>query len=246
MSYLVPNWSAPAQVKAFSTTRLGGISLGDSSASDSVYSSMNLALHVGDQSQQVATNRHQLSLDLELPSEPIWLQQVHSALVVSADMPITSAVDGSFSKIPNIVCAVMTADCLPLLLSNQSGDQVAAVHVGWRGLANGIIDNAIATFSCPSAEILAWAGPCIGPTKFEIDEQVKAQLGGPDSAYSINKNNRLTANLYALCKFRLEALGVINYWHSQACTYSDQENFFSYRRDGQCGRMASLIWLDRQ
>jgi YfiH family protein len=237
MSYLVPNWSVPAPVKAFSTTRSGGVSRG-------VYSSMNLALHVGDQSEQVVINRRQLGLDLELPSEPIWLQQEHSTLVVSADAALVSAADGAFSRSVNTVCVVMTADCLPLLLCNQSGDQVAAVHVGWRGMANGIIDNAVASFDCAPGDIVAWAGPCIGPTQFEIGDEVKAQLGGPDSAYSMNSENRLVANLYALCRHRLESLGVFNYSSSQACTYLDKERFFSYRRDGECGRMASLIWLD--
>lgn len=238
MSYIVPNWPAPAWIKAFSTTRLGG-------ASGAAYSSMNLALHVGDESQKVAMNRANLTADLNLPSQPIWLQQVHSSDVVSADMPIESAADGSFSTTADTVCAVMTADCLPLLLTNTSGDQVAAIHVGWRGMASGIIDNAVALFDCRAADIIAWAGPCIGATKFEIGGEVKTQLGGPDSAYREIAKNKNLANLYQLCGHRLGAIGVTNYSHSQACTHLDEERFFSYRRDGQCGRMASIIWIQQ-
>lgn len=239
MTYIVPNWSAPAQIKAFSTTRLGGVSSG-------AYGSMNLALHVGDQRGKVAVNRRKLISDLNLPSQPVWLNQVHSGVVVSADMAIESDADGTFSNVANTVCAVMTADCLPLLLTNALGDQVAAIHVGWRGMAIGIIDNAVAQFDCHSSDIIAWAGPCIGATKFEVGREVRTQLGGPDSAYKEIQNSKFLVDLYQLCEHRLAAIGVTNYSHSQVCTYLDQERFFSFRRDGQCGRMASIIWIDQE
>jgi len=244
MSYISPNWPAPTRVKAYTTTRLGG-------SSGDVYGSMNLGLHVGDQCSQVFRNRSKLRSDLKLPSEPVWLAQVHSASVVNADLATEFEFDGSFSTRADIVCAVMTADCLPLLLTNLAGDQVAAVHAGWRGMANGIIENAVAAFACPVAEIIAWAGPCIGPTKFEVGTEVMAQLGGPDSAYknpedNIGHNDKVLADLYQLCGHRLAAMGVTNYTHSNACTYLDEQDFFSYRRDGQCGRMASLIWIDSE
>ncbi|MBL4671369.1 MAG: peptidoglycan editing factor PgeF [Arenicella sp.] len=242
--FIVPNWPAPSAVKAYSTTRLSG-------ASGGVYASMNLGLHVGDQDSQVIRNRSKLSSDLTLPSEPVWLTQAHSARVVNADLAIESAVDGTFSTRANTICVVMTADCLPLLLTNQAGDQVAAIHAGWRGMSNGIIENAVALFNCHAAEIVAWAGPCIGPTQFEVGAEVRALLGGPDSAYrkiedNVDQSNKLLADLYQLCGHRLAAVGVTNYSHSNACTYLDEHHFFSYRRDGQCGRMASLIWIDNE
>ena len=138
----------------------------------------------------------------------------------------------------------MTADCLPLLLTNRTGDQVAAIHAGWRGMANGIIERAVSLFDCEANDIIAWAGPCIGSSAFEIDIDVKHQLKGEDSAYIPFENNKLLANLHLLCQQRLAALGVVNYSHSHACTHTDKEHFFSYRRDGQCGRMASVIWID--
>jgi YfiH family protein len=170
---------------------------------------------------------------------------------LAAEFEIGAEVDGTFSMQANTVCAVMTADCLPLLLTNQAGDQVAAIHAGWRGMANGIIENAVALFNCHAAEVIAWAGPCIGPSKFEIGPEVRVQLGGPDSAYrkiedSVDHNNRLLADLYQLCGHRLAAVGVTNYSHANACTYLDEHHFYSYRRDGQCGRMATLIWIDNE
>ena len=206
---------------------------------------MNLGMHVGDDEQRVIANRKKLKSELNLAHEPAWLEQVHSTNVVSADATISSTADGAYSKKQQTACVVMTADCLPLLLTNVAGDQVAAIHAGWRGMANGIIEKAVALFDCPPTEVLAWAGPCIGPRNFEIGDEVKVQLGGPESAYKNIKNNKLLANLYVLCGARLSALGVLNYSHSEACTYSDDQRFFSYRRDGQCGRMATLIWIDR-
>jgi len=262
VSYLQPNWSAPKHIKAYSSTRVDGKSV-------DVYASMNLGAHVGDDDQRVTANRKKLNLDLSLPSEPLWLNQVHSTKLVNLDLPIATpadgsrlltadgscsltadgscllTADGSYSKNSQTVCVVMTADCLPLLLSNRKGDQVAAVHVGWRGLAKGIIEKAVAQFACAPDEIIAWAGPCIGPDKFEIGIDVRHQLGGNDDCYLSSKNNKLFANLYLLCEQRLKAAGVTTYSHAAMCTYSDKAQFFSYRRDGRCGRMASLIWIDR-
>jgi len=246
VSYLQPNWSAPKHIKAYSSTRVDGKSV-------DVYASMNLGAHVGDDDQRVTANRKKLNLDLSLPSEPLWLNQVHSTTLVNLDLPIATpadgsrllTADGSYSKNSQTVCVVMTADCLPLLLSNRKGDQVAAVHVGWRGLAKGVIEKAVAQFACAPDEIIAWAGPCIGPDKFEIGMDVRHQLGGNDDCYLIGKNNKLFANLYLLCEQRLKAAGVTTYSHAAMCTYSDKAQFFSYRRDGRCGRMASLIWIDQ-
>lgn len=243
-SFITPDWVVPEQIKAYSTTRIGGVSNG-------IYSSLNLASHVGDSADKVCHNRRYLASILELPSEPYWLDQVHGIKVVEArptsvdfcSSDLVSA-DASLTYKPSVVCAVMTADCLPLLLTNQAGNQVAAVHVGWRGMASGIIEKVVSTFKCAPCEIIAWAGPNIGPTKFEVGLEVKAQLGGPDTAYYHIKNNKLRANLNALCEYRLAALGVKQFTHSEICTYTEGERFFSYRRDGQCGRMATLIWIE--
>lgn len=238
MSYITPNWPAPDHIKAFSSTRVGGISSG-------LYGAMNLGAHVGDDPKCVLTNRQRLKSDLMLPNEPVWLEQIHSTRILNADLPIVSSADGTFSRANQTVCVVMSADCLPLLLTNQAGDQVAAVHVGWRGMANGIIEQAVSLFDCEPSQIIAWAGPCIGPNYFEIDVDTRNELGGSECAYSSFKNNRLLANLHLLCQQRLSNTGVTNFSHSHACTHTDKERFFSYRRDGQCGRMASVIWIDR-
>jgi len=237
VSYIIPQWSVPAHVKAYTTTRSGGVSRDQ-------YGSMNLGLHVGDDRHSVAKNRNIIKSELNLPSEPVWLEQVHSTNIVEASAPIECQADGAFSKKADIVCTVMTADCLPLLLTNVGGNQVAAIHVGWRGMANGIIEKAISLFDTAPERIVAWAGPCIGPDKFEIGLQVREQLGGCDEAYQSLNSDKLYANLYLLCKQRLKALGVSNYTYTKTCTHSDESRFYSYRRDGQCGRMASLIWIE--
>ncbi len=208
---------------------------------------MNLGAHVGDDPLLVIANRQKLKSDLRLPNEPVWLDQIHSTRVLNADLAIKNTrADGAFSRRNQIVCAVMTADCLPLLLTNKAGSQVAAVHAGWRGMANGVIEQAVSRFVCQPSDIVAWAGPCIGPNNFEIGAEVRNQLGGSESAYLSIENNKLIANLYVLCEQRLAALGVTQYTHSNECTYTDKQRFFSYRRDGQCGRMASLIWIDHE
>ena len=245
VSYLQPNWSAPAHVKAFSTTRQGGLS-------GSVYGSFNIGAHVGDSERCVNLNRQKLCDDLGLPSDPVWLSQIHGTEVINLDALTDGAADrstafnadGTYSSRKSTVCVVMTADCLPLLLTDREGTQVAAVHVGWRGLAKGIIENAVAQFTCTASNVIAWAGPCIGPDKFEIGDDVRQQLGGSHDCYSTSDDNTLLANLHRLCGQRLKALGVEDYVYTKACTYSDSEQYFSYRRDGECGRMASLIWID--
>jgi len=204
MLFVYPNWNVPANIKAMTTTRLGGVSQGE-------YASLNLATHVGDCEADVMRNRHLIAEKLALPMEPVWLQQVHGTNILnlsSTPKPYSSA-DGAYSSAKNVVCTVMTADCLPLLLSDKSGSQVAAV-----------------------------------PNKFEVGHEVREQLGGPESAYLERPNNKLLANLYALAGARLRRLGVIDYSHENACSYSNAEHFFSYRRDGGCGRMATFIWRE--
>lgn len=257
MNFIVPQWGAPANVKAVSTTRIGGFS-------DGVYKGFNLGLHVGDDQARVLKNRDALQRQLGLQTQPYWLDQVHSTVVVNAAEGgsqftgvegsksnntkdfLNPKADGAFTFESNLACVVMTADCLPLLLTNREGNQVVAVHAGWRGLADGVIDNAVASFMCPEDQIIAWLGPCIGANAFEIGAEVRDKIGGPGTAYQTSSNNgRYMADLAALAGDRLRTLGVADVSYSQLCTYSDTERFFSYRRDGQCGRMASLIWMEK-
>ena len=237
------NWSAPKKVRAFTTTIHGGVSTG-------VYASMNLGDHVNDDVASVKKNRQIIKEHLSLPAEPVWLNQIHGVKVVPADDQSKKkcTADGSYTSKPDVVCAVLTADCLPLFLSTTDGDRVAVVHAGWRGLADGIIEQGVNAFGCASEKVIAWAGPCIGPDSFEIGDEVRQELGGSDSAYkpSINTtktNQKWLADLYQLAAERLSNIGVENYTHSNVCTFKNKD-YFSYRRTGQCGRMASFIWID--
>jgi len=242
MDFITPNWDVPATVRAICTTRKGGVSRG-------VYSGMNLAAHVGDVPEHVARNRVRLNAELSLLGEPVWLNQVHGTELIDAGLaaPSVSApltADGSWTQNTGVVCAVLTADCMPVLMSSKEGDRVAAVHAGWRGLADGILERAVKQFS-QASDVRVWIGPCIGPQAFEVGMEVREALAGPDSAYTPSNNaGRLMANLPLLAQHRLAELGVTRFFNSAQCTYSDSKRYFSYRRDGQCGRMASLIWID--
>jgi len=238
-----PNWSVPNHIKAITTSRLGGVSL-------EPYASLNLGEHTQDDAEHVKQNRARISAALNLPNEPIWLKQIHSTLLLDLDAVDISSVDiltgdGSITTKSGCVCAVLTADCMPLFLTNRAGNQVAVVHAGWRGMADGIIEVGVLAFNDKPEEIIAWAGPCIGAEHFEVGPEVRTALDGSDKAYKESSNQgKYLADLYQLAGERLAALGVSNYGHSSACTYDDKERFFSYRRDGECGRMASLIWID--
>ncbi|RBP48475.1 peptidoglycan editing factor PgeF [Arenicella xantha] len=241
LNVLRPNWSAPANIRAFSTTRLHGVSTAP-------YDSLNLGTHVADSPESVARNRRILIHDLQLPAQPVWLDQVHSSHVVQirSDFEHTVPVqaDGAFSRDAGVVCAVLTADCLPIFITNTRGDRVAAIHAGWRGLAAGIIETAVTELQEYPEQLIAWGGPCIGPTAFEVGGEVVAQLGGPNEAYRDASNDgKQYVDLQLIAADRFKQLGVDNYTYSKACTYSDSEHFYSYRRDGECGRMASLIWM---
>ncbi|WP_373299237.1 peptidoglycan editing factor PgeF [Arenicella chitinivorans] len=241
MQIETPSWNAPAQVKALSTLRVGGQSRG-------VYASLNLADYVGDDDSAVTRNRALLASVVGLPQNPNWLQQVHGTQIIDFDRTKTGSArheaDGATTTTHSVVCAVQTADCLPLLMTNRQGTRVAAVHVGWRGMAAGIIENAVAKMRSETRDILVWAGPCIGAAAFEVGVEVQAQLRGPAAAYRpASSNDKVYADLRALAGDRLLKLGVTQYFCSESCTYQQDNAFFSYRRDGQCGRMASLIWI---
>lgn len=240
-NWIAPDWPAPDQVKAFITTRAGGVSRAP-------FNGLNLADHVGDEVDDVASNRALLR-EL-LPTEPLWLRQVHGNHVVAAENSIAGIeADASVAATPGIVCAVLTADCLPLLICDRLGSKIAAVHAGWRGLNNGVIENAIAAMRVPPPELLVYLGPAIGPTAYEVGDDVRDVFIDDDesalTAFLPTENGKWLANLYELAQLRLRRLGVEEIYGGELCTYNDSERFFSYRRDGVTGRMAALIWLNR-
>ncbi|MCB1806210.1 MAG: peptidoglycan editing factor PgeF [Candidatus Competibacteraceae bacterium] len=236
-----PDWPAPATVRAVTTTRLGGISQGR-------FASLNLGFHTEDDEQAVHHNRQQLYTQLELAQEPAWLRQVHGNQVVDVATitePVTA--DASVSRQPGKACVVMTADCLPVLLCDRAGHCVAAAHAGWRGLAAEIIAATVEAMHCPTSEVMAWLGPAIGPDVFEVGDEVRAQFLQLDAANQVcfkpSPAGRWLADIYALARRQLQDLGITAVYGGDWCTVSDPTRFYSYRRDGSSGRMASLIWL---
>lgn len=238
--FLIPDWPAPAHVRTLQTTRFGGVS-------QAPWDSLNLGDHVGDAVADVQANR--TILRAVLPSEPRWLQQVHGTLAVDAgfdgDLP---AADAAFSRQVSKVCVVMTADCLPVLFCDRAGTVVAAAHAGWRGLLAGVLEQTIRSMAEPPAEILAWLGPAIGPECFEVGDEVRTAFVERDAAAALafrpHGAGKWLADIYLLARQRLQAAGVTSVSGGDLCTVSDPSRFFSYRRDGQTGRMASLIWLE--
>lgn len=244
-----PEWPAPASVGALCTTRVGGSSVG-------AYQSNNLALHVGDRPADVEESRRQLMAAVPMTGVVQWLEQVHGNKIVEAgDDGFVRTADACYSRARQIACAVLTADCLPVLLCDAKGQQVAAVHAGWRSLAAGILRNALATFDRDIAPIYAWLGPAIGPNRFEVGvdvieamfENAKDGLHADQIAAAIRPASRplhFYTDLYALAKAELESCGVSQIYGGGFCTYTEADRFYSYRRDGaQTGRMASIIWI---
>ncbi|MBY5993422.1 peptidoglycan editing factor PgeF [Ferrimonas balearica] len=234
------DWPAPASVRAISTDRQGGVSLPP-------FDGFNLGGHVGDRPEHVTANRHQLQGQAGLPSAPYWLNQVHgTAVEVLPSARITPQADASYSRQAGTVCTVMTADCLPVLLCDRAGTEVAAAHAGWRGLVDGVLEATLAHFKAQPGEILAWLGPAIGPAAFEVGPEVRerfvAQMAEAEQAF-VPRGDRYLADLYVLARQRLARAGVTDVYGGQWCTYQDPQRFFSYRRDQQTGRQASLIWL---
>ena len=252
-SWIFPNWEGkPKSVGAIVTTRHGGIS-------SEPYQSLNLGDHVGDDIENVIKNRSILLR--ELPGTPIWLKQTHGTQVSTpfarqAIGNLDIEADAAVSNIPNEVLAILTADCLPVLFASIDGHVIGAAHAGWRGLCNGVLENTVAAMQSLQAELLAadisvWLGPAIGPDSFEVGADVMdafmKQAPIPAQAFVPiqNKPGKFLANLYLLAQSRLNAIGISRIEGGESCTYSDQSHFFSYRRDGQTGRFATLIWLTK-
>ncbi|MCL7420806.1 MAG: peptidoglycan editing factor PgeF [Methylobacter sp.] len=238
--WLEPDWPAPGRVHAVTTLRTGGVSGGG-------FSSLNPATHVGDQAGAVERNRHIIKTMLKLPAEPAWLEQIHSNKAVDAGITRSLVqADASYTDKPGIVCAVLTADCLPLLVCNTEGTEIAAIHAGWRGLLSGVIGNTVAAMR--SRELLVWLGPAIGPERFEVGAEVREAFIEKSAAFApafkARGNGKWLADIYQLARIDLAVLGINNIYGGHFCTVTDHERFYSYRRDKETGRMATLIWRD--
>jgi YfiH family protein len=241
LQFIAPDWPAPANVRAAVTTRVGGVS-------HAPYDTFNLATHVGDDPAAVRANRAHLRAALALPAEPLWLKQVHGVAVVDAARAGTEPeADGAFATQPGAVCAVLTADCLPVLLCNRAGTKVAALHAGWRGLAGGVMEAGVKAMGVAGSELLAWLGPAIGPEEFEVGPAVRTAFIQHDAqaaqAFRAAREGKFLADIYQLARQRLQRLGVAAVYGGGFCTVTEGARFFSYRRDGATGRMAALIWL---
>lgn len=240
--WIEPDWPAPPRVRAACTLRMGGVSGG-------AYAGLNLGLHVGDEAEQVRENRRLLAAALRLPAEPVWLTQVHGAGAVQAETVAGSAAeaDAGWTRAEGVVCTVMTADCLPILLCTRDGAGVAAVHAGWKGLAAGVVEAAVAALG--TRDLLAWLGPAIGPEAFEVGEEVRAAYLRRNPEYAAgfrpaDGDGRWLADICRLAAITLNGLGVGAVYGGGWCTWRDAENFYSYRRDRVTGRMATLIWRE--
>lgn len=240
MQLIKPDWPAPASVHALVTTRTGGVSLPP-------FDSLNLGDHVGDDPAAVALNRQRLRGFL--PAEPCWLRQVHGTVVAPADgQRDTLEADASVAFGPGVVCAVLTADCLPVLFCDRQGSRVVAAHAGWRGLAAGILESSVAAMRCDPADVMAWLGPAIGPKAFEVGEEVREafvqDLPAAAAAFLPGLPGKWLADIYELARQKLVRAGVEAVYGGGLCTYTDAERFYSYRRDRTTGRMAALVWLE--
>ncbi|MDH5764864.1 MAG: peptidoglycan editing factor PgeF [Gammaproteobacteria bacterium] len=239
---LYPDWPAPVHVKAFTTTRLAGFSRGS-------YAGLNLASHVKDNRADVDNNRQLVMDQLSLPAEPAWLNQVHGIEVVDAariTLPVTA--DASCTDQGGVICAVLTADCLPVLICNDQGTKVAAIHAGWRGLQAGIIEATVKFMQEPAENLHVWLGPAIGPDAFEVGEEVRqafvSEMPETESAFRFHRQGHYLADIYQIARIRLQKINISSVSGGNFCTYTDSARFYSYRRDGDTGRMATLIWME--
>lgn len=241
MSLILPDWPAPANVHACSTLRSGGVSVAP-------WDALNLGGHVGDDPLHVATNRQRLVAEASLPAMPRWLEQVHGTEVVRLPSARAEALqaDACMTSDAGVVCAVMTADCLPVLFCSDDGREVAAAHAGWRGLCAGVLENTLAQFASPASQIHAWLGPAIGPDAFEVGGEVRTAFMAKDGRAQLAfrpAGAKYFADIWLLAQQRLQAAGVKSVSMTRRCTFHENGEFFSFRRDGITGRMASLIWL---
>ena len=241
--YIVPDWPLPAGVRAAFSLRAGGVS-------QPPFDTLNIGAHVGDDPGAITENRARLRESLELPAEPAWLQQVHGHRAVDLDertsLDSPGPADAATTRRPGKVCAIQVADCMPVLFAAADGSVVGAAHAGWRGLAGGLLESTVRAMNAPAAKLISWMGPAIGPAHFEVGEEVRAAFlagdEGASAAFTANERGRWQCDLYALARRRLTAMGVAGIYGGGWCTYAEAGRFFSYRRDGRCGRMAALIW----
>jgi hypothetical protein len=242
VEWLTPDWPVPARVHVLSTLRTGGCSAAP-------YDSLNLAAHVGDSGACVRDNRRTLREAASLPAEPLWMEQVHGTAVVVHDGSRSGAptADAAIALRPGHVCAVMTADCLPVVLADRAGTRVGVAHAGWRGLVAGVVEATLAALGCAPADTVAWLGPAIGPGAFEVGAEVRdafaSRLAALGAYFTPNARGRFQADLYSLARRQLAEAGVTSVHGGTWCTATDPRRFFSFRRDGTTGRMATLAWL---
>lgn len=238
--WIAPDWPASDRIFACCTTRTGG-------RSEAGYHSFNLATHVGDDPQTVASNRQILLEHLRLPGEPQWLEQVHSTDVVDLDSSSERRADAALTRAPATIAVVMTADCLPVLFTNLDGSEVAAAHAGWRGLLNGVLEKTIEAMKSPARQVMVWLGPAIGPDRFEVGEEVREAFvqfdPAAESYFKQSRPGHFLADLYGLARQRLNGVGIDTIYGGDYCTFRDEQRWFSYRRDRHCGRQASLIYI---
>lgn len=242
VEWIEPDWPAPTHIRALSTTRRGGVSTG-------VFAELNLGDRVGDDPEAVAENRRRLVIEAGLPAAPGWLRQVHGVDVAHVVPGVRGeqTADAAIADRPGAVCAVLTADCLPVLFTSRTGNAVAVAHAGWRGLAAGVLEAVLARMPRPPAELLAWIGPGIGPDAFEVGPEVRAAFvssePSSETAFRPGRGDRWLADLPGLARQRLESAGLTSVYGAGRCTFSEPDTFFSHRRDGRGGRMATLIWI---
>ncbi|WAK01949.1 peptidoglycan editing factor PgeF [Methylobacter sp. YRD-M1] len=238
--WLEPDWPAPGHIHAATTLRTGGVSKG-------AFASLNPATHVGDDAETVRQNRQIIKTMLGLPAEPVWLEQIHSSIAVDAGKTQSLVqADASYTDEAGVVCAVLTADCLPLLVCNTDGSRIAAIHAGWRGLLSGVIGNTVTAMG--NQDLLVWLGPAIGPACFEVGAEVREAFIEKSAEFAAvfkeRGNGKWLADIYQLARSDLAALGIDSIYGGNLCTVTDHERFYSYRRDKETGRMATLIWRD--
>lgn len=236
---LIPDWPAPANVRAVVSTRVGGVSEGP-------YASLNLGDHVGDAAAAVAENRRRFSAAAGLHQPPFWLNQIHGCEVVRAGLSERASADACWTARSGVACAILTADCLPVLFAARDGSCVAAAHAGWRGLAAGVLEATVASLPTAADQLMAWLGPAIGPAAFQVGDEVRTAFvagAAEDASAFIADGERWRADLFALARARLRRCGVTAIYGGGVCTVENGDRFFSHRRDAVSGRFASLIYL---